>query len=74
MLFFGSLAALITAIGNKQWPWAIGIGLVLPFAIPYVIANREVAAWPRSLILWGIGALLLAGVLAFLFVPAMVGR
>jgi hypothetical protein len=74
MFFVGTLAALVTALGNRQWAWAAGILLLAPLAVPYTLKNPKVASWPRSLVLGGLLALVVAAICARLLVPSVFAR
>ena len=63
--FVGSLVALITALGNRQWFWGIGMLCFLPSSVVYCWVQRDIAAWPRKLVSIG-WAFVLAGALVFL--------
>jgi len=62
--WFGVLVALVTALGNKKWLWAISILLLGPITgIPYSIISKE-GEYAKSLMIKGV-LLLLPG-LSFL--------
>jgi hypothetical protein len=63
--FVGSLVAVLTALGNKQWFWGIGMLCFLPSSVVYCWGQREIATWPRKLVSIG-WALVLADALAVL--------
>lgn len=62
--FVGSLVALLTALGNKQWAWGIGMLCFLPSSIAYCWIQRDVTDWPRKLVSIG-GAMVLSVALVF---------
>jgi hypothetical protein len=63
----GILASIATAFGNKHWWWAVMMFVFPPAALPYCFVNREVASWPRELLLLGVSALFWAWFI-FMFV------
>ena len=59
--WFGSLIALLTALGNKKWAWGISMLFLGPItAILYTMIYKE-AEYPRSLMLKSLMALLAVG-------------
>ena len=66
LLFVGSLVSLITAFGNRQWYWGIGMLCFLPLSIVYCWVQGDIAAWPRKLVSIG-GALFLVGAVVLVF-------
>lgn len=66
LLFVGSLVSLITALGNRQWYWGLGMLCFLPSSIVYCWVQGAIAAWPRKLVSIG-GVLFLLGVAVLTF-------
>lgn len=66
LFFVGSLLSLITALGNRQWYWGIGMLCFLPSSIVYCWVQGDIAAWPRKLVSIG-GVLFLVGVAVLAF-------
>lgn len=71
LYFVGFLVALATALGNRRWWWGISMVIFLPLAIVFCWCNRALAAWPLKLLLTGFATLLLAAVLAGVFLPQL---
>ena len=64
LFFVGSLASLLTALGNRQWYWGGAILLFLPISVVYCWVHRTLTNWPRKLVTIG-GVLLLFAALLF---------
>lgn len=65
MLLLGYLVAMATAFGQRQWAWAIGILLLWPVAIVYVLLHWDSAAWPGKLLLGGAALVLISVAIAY---------
>jgi hypothetical protein len=67
VLFFGSLVAMLAALGSRKWMWFIGILLTIPVASTlYSSQLREEQPWVFKMLL--AGWLMLVPLLVFLTV------
>lgn len=62
MAFVGLIVALLTAFGNRQYGFGIGMAIFAPLALVYCVLNRDKTAWGAKLLYGGV-TLALLGVL-----------
>ncbi len=67
MILVGSLVAMATALGQRQWIWGVAILLFLPISFAYVLFHWNSAAWPGKLLLQGCAILVISLVMTYLY-------
>ncbi|MBI4999062.1 MAG: hypothetical protein HZC22_19605 [Rhodocyclales bacterium] len=55
LIFVGYLASFAIAFGSKHYGWGVAMLFFGPFAaLPFCVAHKEIASWPRGLLVKGL--------------------
>ena len=70
LFFVGSLIAVLTALGNKQYVFGIATLLFFPLSLIYCALNWSKAAYPGKMVYGGAALCLLSYIALIIFQPS----